>query len=789
MQSLRHLLLGVLAAGTVMTVVSLAILREAQFAEAKQMRERLQSARVKLEAALHSRLHMVRGLAAFVRTHEQFTDEQFQRFALALEEGREGVRSLQLAPGAVVTYLTHPERNVGALGHDLLGDPARRELVQRVIDERMYMIAGPLKLVQGGEGLIGRLPIYLPADGEPTGDRFWGFATILLELEPLLAEAGVDASHPELLFSLRGRDGRGAAGAQFHGDPDAFDGDAVTVDVAFPNGMWQLTATPKPGAAFEAGPGAMVWGGGAILSLLVGWLIYSLLQTPQSLRVAADQAVAAQHESEQRVRGIAANVPGAVYQRVVARDGSISYPYISAGFHALFEVDANELAAVRGQDLIGSRLAEGELAKWREATAGDAAGPVRHDLELGLQLPSGRAPRVRSLAITQGDGHGGFVSDGIVLDITKQKLIEEQLRQSQRMEALGQLTGGMAHDFNNLLAIVVGNLELLEEDLEGHDSAEFVEQALEAAERGSKLTNSMMAFARQQSLAEQMLSLNDLVMSTIAISKTVLSDSVELSADLDEGLWPIRNDPGQLGSALLNLVINARDAMPDGGTIRVSTRNLVDSDQVELAVADTGFGMPPEVVERAFEPFFTTKSVGRGSGLGLSMIYGFVQQSGGDVVIESPPGGGATVILRFPRATDEADADPQDSGAPSADVSARGETVLLVEDDAGVRGIVERQLRKLGYEVVTADDGVAAMAKVEQGESFDLVLTDVIMPRGMSGFELGRDVRERRPVPIVYMSGNHEPAGEPFHDDAVLLRKPVRQAELGRALRDALRGN
>ncbi len=809
MHSLRHQLLGALAAGTVMMLVSSAILREARYVESAQMSEQLHSAGVKLESGLRSRLLMTRALSAFVHLDEDFSDEQFLVFATALEQDATGVRSLQLARGSVVTYLTHPEQNKGVQGHDLFADPERRRLLQRAVDRRQYIMAGPIDLVQGGVGLIGRLPIYLPAPNEPTGDRFWGFASVLLDLDPLLAEAGIGAGHPELTFSLRGKDGLGAQGAVFYGEALAFSEDAVAVDVAFPNGSWQLTATVKPGAVIAAGPSVMLWATGTVLSLLVGWLIYSLLQTPQSLRVAADKAVAALQESERRVQGIAANIPGAVYQRALSRQGVVTYPYISPGFYDLLEVapadvasggvawggvDSADVTSAGGApqsatagDLVELRLDAAQTYKWRKATVESAFEGGRYDLELKLTLPSGEPRRIRLLAIVLSDGDGGLVWDGIILDITKQKLVEEQLRQAHKMEALGQLTGGMAHDFNNLLAIVVGNLELLEEDCVGTDSAEFVKQALEAAGRGAKLTRSMLTFARQQSLARQVLSLNELVESTVAISRAVLSKAVTLTTQLDPDLWPISNDAGQLGSALLNLVINARDAMPNGGNVHITTCNVQDQQQVELAVADTGTGMSPEMIERAFEPFFTTKPVGQGSGLGLSMIYGLVQQSGGEVAITSPSQGGTCISLRFPRATEDADgAAPTGQAADVAAIEARGEVVLLVEDDAGVRQIVHRQLLKLGYQVHQADDAVGALAMIDDGLTFDLMLTDVIMPRGMSGFELGGVVHERTSAPVIYMSGNHAPAGQPLHDDAVVLPKPVPQNELAVALRAVL---
>jgi len=773
-----------------MTAVSLAILTESRHGEQAVMRERLDSVAIKLESAMHSRLHMVRGLAAFVRTHDKFSDEQFMRFATALEGGREGIRSLQLAPDAVVTYLTHPEWNEKARGHDLLGDPKRRDLVQAVIDGRKYLIAGPLNLVQGGVGLIGRLPIYLPDDNEPVGDRFWGFATILLDLEPVLAEAGIDETHAELAFSLRGKDGLGANGEVFFGEAAAFVDEAVVASVSLPNGSWQITATVKPGAMIVPAPSMLLWVGALLLSALAGWFLFNLLQKPQTLQVAAREAVAALQASERRVQGVAANLPGAVYQRVLSASGQVSYPYISQGFYDLFEIPVTSMSEqiISADDLIEQRLDPASLQRWREATSRSAADGSRYDVELTLVLPSGTNRWVRSLAIGRRDGET-MVWDGIILDVTDRRFAEEQLRQSQKMEALGQLTGGMAHDFNNLLAVIVGNLELLQDE-EGLTEPECVEQAMDAADRGAKLTRSLMAFARQQNLSTETVCLNDLVASTTAISKTVLSEAITLETDLQEDLFPINIDPHQLGSALLNLVINARDAMPNGGSVRITTRNLVAEGMVELSVADTGVGMKPEVLQRAFEPFYTTKPVGQGSGLGLSMIYGLVQQSDGEIKFDSAPGEGTTVTIRFPRQSEVgavASVVVEEAVRDASTGIVRGETVLVTEDDPGVRKIVVKQLSRLGYQVMEAHDAASALVLLDSGKEADVVLTDIVMPGGMSGFELGAEIRKRfAGLRVVYMSGNHSAANAPVEDGSMVLSKPVHEAQLAAALRSVL---
>jgi PAS domain S-box-containing protein len=390
---------------------------------------------------------------------------------------------------------------------------------------------------------------------------------------------------------------------------------------------------------------------------------------------------------------------------------------------------------------------------------------------------------------------------GIVEDITERKRAAEELRQARKMEALGQLTGGVAHDFNNLLAVILGHTELLQERLGADDKS--TQAVLRAATRGAELTHRLLAFSRQQPLHPKAVDLDGLIEGMADMLRRTLGETIEIKPASAAGLWKVRADPGQVENALLNLAINARDAMPGGGRLVIEAANAslgddhdggrVDvppGDYVTVAVTDTGTGMPPEVMERVFEPFFTSKAVGEGSGLGLSMVYGFVRQSGGQVTIESELGRGTTVRLYLPRAKEEiaAAAEATRRGQPKA----RGETILVVEDDPEVRALAARQLDGLGYRVLEAEDGLTARAVMDRADRIDLLLSDVVLPGGMSGAEVLEQVRDRDPdVKVLFMSGYSGDAARPrasLDDGAPLLDKPFRRDVLARKVRQILDG-
>ena len=391
---------------------------------------------------------------------------------------------------------------------------------------------------------------------------------------------------------------------------------------------------------------------------------------------------------------------------------------------------------------------------------------------------------------------------GTVSDITERKKVEDELRQAQKMEVVGQLTGGVAHDFNNLLMIISGNLELARESLDDNtEVADLVDRATVAAERGATLTHRLLAFSRKQTLTPGIVDLDELVASLKTLLRRTLTEIVEVETVNTDDLWPCEADSSQIESALLNLAINARDAMPDGGKLTIETANVTideyyataESDvtpghYVMVAVTDTGVGMTRHAIDHAFEPFFTTKEVGSGSGLGLSMIYGFVKQSGGHVTIYSEEGHGTTVKMYFPRSSGQPEEVLVDGH--ELEPQARGETILVVEDDADVRALTVALLGDLGYDVLEAADGGSALAMLDRTPRLDLLLTDVVLPGGMSGPRLADEFSHRAPTAsVLFMSGYTDNAivhqGR-FDKGVELLNKPFPKAALARKVRSTL---
>ncbi|MGX1324214.1 PAS domain S-box-containing protein [Bradyrhizobium sp. USDA 377] len=406
-----------------------------------------------------------------------------------------------------------------------------------------------------------------------------------------------------------------------------------------------------------------------------------------------------------------------------------------------------------------------------------------------------------NLSVGQAWQDGELIHVGIVHDLTRRKLTEQQLQQAQKMETVGQLSGGIAHDFNNLLTVIIGNAEYLSEQLKGRpDLRRFADDICQSGERGAELTQRLLAFSRRQLLQPRAIECRELLTSMHKLLKRTLRENIEIRTAFGAGSILAFADRAQLESAVLNLALNAQDAMPSGGHLTLSTElTAIDEHyrmqhpEVEsgsyalIAVTDDGEGMATDVIERAFEPFFTTKEVGKGSGLGLSMVYGFARQSGGHVSIYSEPGLGTTVRIYLPHAGGEqslADIAAREEAAP------RGhETILVAEDDPFVRSSVTLRVEALGYRVISAVNGKEALQLLRTNPAIDLLFTDIVMPGGMSGWELADQARRIRPgLPVVFSSGYAlETLVEQgrAHAQSIVLTKPYRNAELARRLREA----
>lgn len=387
-------------------------------------------------------------------------------------------------------------------------------------------------------------------------------------------------------------------------------------------------------------------------------------------------------------------------------------------------------------------------------------------------------------------------------DITESRQRDEQLIQAQKMEVLGQLTGGIAHDFNNLLTVIMGNTELLAQQLHNSPALkDLAKMAAEAAGKGAELTSRLLAFARRQTLSPRVLDANRLLADMEPLLKRALTENIAIISRQTAGLWTIEADATQLESAILNIAINARDAMPHGGEFTITTRNLTVTshdatpkslaagDYVVITLSDTGSGIPADLIHKVFEPFFTTKDTGKGSGLGLSMVFGFVKQSLGFIDITSSAEQGTTLSLYFPRVKHEEISLKTDSVLP-AQVRGGTEHILLVEDNYLVLQYVSGQLRALGYRVTVAGSGAEALEVVEKHSDIDLLLTDIIMPGGISGIDLANAVQLRRPgISVLYTSGftdgNLEIEGRLPHG-VELLTKPYKRNDLAIKVRTVL---
>jgi PAS domain S-box-containing protein len=447
----------------------------------------------------------------------------------------------------------------------------------------------------------------------------------------------------------------------------------------------------------------------------------------------------------------------------------------------------------------------------------DSVTPLRIDEWPSTAALAGRATDRKEVIVRPSDGRkplhvmisgrplrdvAGDISGASIVyhDITDARETEHKLQQAQKLEAVGKLTGGVAHDFNNMLTVIAGTMEVLMDDLKHNGEAQQMAALVnQAADRCTELIQHLLAFARKQPLRPRNVDINSTIVDIAKLLRPTLGEHIEIDSILEQEVATAHIDSSQLANSLVNMAINARDAMPHGGKLLLETRNVVLDEAyaranpdvipgryVMLAVSDTGTGMPAAVRDRVFEPFFTTKDSGKGSGLGLSMVYGFVKQSGGHIKLYSEEGHGTTIRLYLPPARVVENI----SAPPVAPILSGSETILIVEDDALVRDFVIAQLHGLGYATIAAADGREALSQVQKGATFDLLFTDVIMPGGINGRELADEVARRRPgTKVLFTSGYTDNAiihhGR-LDDGVLLLSKPYRKSELARMVRVAL---
>jgi len=538
----------------------------------------------------------------------------------------------------------------------------------------------------------------------------------------------------------------------------------------------------------------------ALLEVLVAQAVISL----QNARLYSDL----ERENSERKRVEAALLESEQRFRDYAETAS-DWFWESGPNHEFTNVSGNlDIFGIDRDALIGKHRSflaadlESEPEKWRQ----HMAALERHEPFRDFEYRCVDAEGCRRFVSVSGrpvfDATGYFTGyRGTIADLTGRREAEERLRESQKMDAVGQLTGGVAHDFNNILTVITGTIDILVAGVADRPVLAHIARMIdEAATRGADLTRQLLAFARKQPLQPRVTDINALAVETASLLRPTLGQQIEIESMLEDDAWPAMIDGTQLSTALLNLALNARDAMPNGGKLTLETANVILDEAygqanpevkpgpyVMIAVSDTGVGIPATLHHKVFEPFYATKEVGKGTGLGLSMVYGFVKQSGGHVKIYSEKGNGTAIKLYLPR-SDEATSSHDTAPAPV--LQGGNETILVVEDDPLVRNFVLSQLESLGYTPVAAATATEALALVEGGQTFDLLFTDIVMPGGMNGRELAREVTRRRPgTRVLYTSGYTDNAimhhGR-LDPDVALLTKPYRKLDLAQMIRKAL---
>jgi len=723
-----------------------------------------------LAGALNLRMALVNGLRAFVEINygrPEFRAD-FLAYASRLHGSISGIRTVQWVQDGVIQQSFPVEGNEASIGYGLLTDPRSfiREDYQRTEGATHVVISGPTELLQGGVGLIARM-----AARDPDG-RLLAVVAVVLDLPPLLSEAGVEGM-TTLRLGIRS-----AEAGIFVGDAAVFDAEPVLTTVPLAEGEWELAVIPAAG-----------WAGTVRAEVIIARLMLGLLVLLSSLTawLAASRLGARSREDEERQRRRGEEK----FERLFAMSPDAAFLARIADGIVLEANDGVAAALGTSRDSVVGRTISALMDTVTSGDWTDAIHAVRdhgmvRSFPIQFRAPGGQIRHgLYSGRAIDVDGEPCVLS--LIQDVTDQRRLEEQLAHAQKLEAVGRLAGGVAHDFNNVITAISGYAQLLSGSLAPEDPRRAdADEIHKAATRAARLTQQLLAFARRQIVQPRVSDLNRLIHEVTRLLRRLLGGQVELILDLTTDPVAVSLDPGQFEQVLVNLTLNARDAMPAGGQIVI--RTLLQGDVVTLSVSDQGEGMSEDVRAMIFEPFFTTKAHGRGTGLGLATVYGIVEQSGGSIEVTSRVGEGSTFTIRLPRSTAALDDEPP---APGLAGSRGGsERILLAEDEPQVRRLAERSLSAVGYQVVPAADGAEALRLMQAAvPPFDMLVTDLLMP-GLGGHDLALRFREGNPTgAVLFISGYTD-------DDATrkglldigqsFLPKPFTPHELANRVREVL---
>lgn len=753
----------------------------------------------RLEQSINHQLQLTRGLAAFVQSRPNFSEQDFDRFANALVGDQRGIRSLQLAPNAVVRYITNKQVNAKAIGHDLLGDPRRRPLVQQAIDNREYVIAGPINLIQGGKAVIARLPIFLPLDHG--SDYFWGLATILIDPDILIGEAGIVTGLPNAELAIRGKDAKGVAGDTFYGEQAVFDEGNVEVPITLPSGSWVLGAKfTEPSFVHTSVNQLPIRIGGAVIALIASLSMFSLLRRPEALRVAVNEAIAETQESRRRFSDFAEASSDWFWEA----DKDLRYSYFSPRFEDVTGVNPEEILGKTRAEVPVPGVPEDEWNAHLETL--ESHKPFRNFIHQRTRK-DGEMVWLSINGRPLHDEHGNFLGyRGSGRDITAEKRTEldleaAKLEAESANHAKSEFLATMSHEIRTPMTGVIGFANiLLTEDIP-EESKNHAQRIKAAAESLLRIINDILDVSKLEAgkVDIERLDFNihgllrDVVSMFEGSGNAKLKCNLELADDFPEH---IHSDPTRLRQILINLVGNAVKFTHEGSvTVRGELLSTsTGPDMLRFLVVDTGIGMSGETLTKLFTNFTQADaSVSRnyeGTGLGLAICARLAELMDGDINVKSELGKGSTFWFTVPYvAASEQTSDIGLRDRDNVDYSKdmRPLKILVAEDNQINQIIISKTLESFGHRFVIVENGKEAIQE-HGGYDFDLILMDVRMPE-MSGPEATRIIRqlpgEKGKIPIIALTADAMDDHRKEYLDAGMndvVTKPIDHAELARAL-------
>ena len=745
--------------------------------------------RARVEGEINANALLVKGLVVAVSIEPNMSQERFIALSSPLLTGHSQIRNIAAAPNLIIKYMNPLAGNEAAIGLDYRKVPEQLKSVEFARDTGELVMTGPVNLVQGGRGLIIRMPVF--AHNETGNDTtFWGIISTVIDIEKFFIESGLYNSELNFNLAIRNKESvDDKQGELVFGENWVFESDPLLTEITLPHGTWLLATLPKGGWTQNVGNLTQY----RITLFIIGLVIFVPL-------LVLSRSIQRRRESEERLQLLFKHSPVGI-----ALNNYDTGDFIAVN-NALLEpigYTFEEFLKLSYWDITPDKYKDDEAHQLERLEKTGQYGPYEKEY---IHKDGSYVPVLLKGMIIH-DSSGNKMIWSFIEDISKRNQAEKSLQRSQKMDAIGQLTGGIAHDFNNILGIIMGNIELLQFDLpkESIKSQERINSILDATQRAADLTKQLLSFSGKKSSKQSVTNINNLVHKMENLIARSVTPEIEVSIKLENDLWLTKIDQGDFEDAILNLSINARDAMAGHGQLIICTRNVnldeafcelisnaTPGEYIELAISDSGEGISLEQRERIFEPFFTTKDEGKGTGLGLAMVYGFVQRSHGYVDVISNLGTGTTIKLYLPRFIGE-EKHPIDKDTEQHIKLPRGtETVLIVDDEEALLQLSKVLLEGMGYKVFTATNGKQALEVLLQQRDIDLLFSDVVMPGGMSGYDLAEQARAELPNIKVLLTSGY--TGKAVDDNQVsktglglhILNKPYSRSELAIQVRKVL---